>query len=196
MPGNLNSSLNAATSSVITPRSSAKIGKSVIGSNVVVEENALILGSVIWDDVTIGSKASLKEVVIGNSTKIEKGASVQVGSIIADECIIGEKATIRANLRIWPHKIVEKGAILSSSLVWGAKWNKALFNAYGSISGLGNIEITPEFAAKIGSAYGAYVGGGAYVVISRDDHRTTRMIKRGIISGLLSAGAKIGRAHV
>ena len=170
----------------------AKIGKSVIGSNVVVEENALILGSVIWDDVNIGSKASLKEVVIGNSTKIEKGASVQVGSIIADECIIGEKATIRANLRIWPHKIVEKGAILSSSLVWGAKWNKALFNAYGSISGLGNIEITPEFAAKIGSAYGAYVGGGAYVVISRDDHRTTRMIKRGIISGILSAGVNVG----
>ncbi|MBR3654657.1 MAG: mannose-1-phosphate guanyltransferase [Elusimicrobia bacterium] len=175
-----------------TIKKGAKIGKSVIGSNVVVEENALILGSVIWDDVNIGSKASLKEVVIGNATKIEKGASVQVGSIIADECIIGEKATIRANLRIWPHKIVEKGAILSSSLVWGAKWNKALFNAYGSISGLGNIEITPEFAAKIGSAYGAYVGSGAYVVISRDDHRTTRMIKRGIISGILSAGVNVG----
>ena len=175
-----------------TIKKGAKIGKSVIGSNVVVEENALVLGSVIWNDVKIGAKASLKEVVIGSSTNLGKGASVQVGSIIADECIIGEKATIRANLRIWPHKIVEKGAILSSSLVWGAKWNKALFNAYGSISGLGNIEITPEFAAKIGSAYGAYVGSGAYVVISRDDHRTTRMIKRGIISGILSAGVNVG----
>lgn len=175
-----------------TIKKGAKIGKSVIGSNVVVEENALVLGSVIWNDVNIGQKASLKEVVIGSSTTLGKGASVQVGSIIADECNIGEKATIRANLRIWPHKIVEKGAILSSSLVWGAKWNKALFNAYGSISGLGNIEITPEFAAKIGSAYGAYVGSGAYVVISRDDHRTTRMIKRGIISGILSAGVNVG----
>ncbi len=175
-----------------TIKKGAKIGKSVIGSNVVVEENALVLGSVIWNDVKIGQKASLKEVVIGSSTNLGKGVSVQVGSIIADECIIGEKATIRANLRIWPHKIVEKGAILSSSLVWGAKWNKALFNAYGSISGLGNIEITPEFAAKIGSAYGAYVGSGAYVVISRDDHRTTRMIKRGIISGILSAGVNVG----
>ena len=175
-----------------TIKKGAKIGKSVIGSNVVVEENALVLGSVIWNDVNIGQKASLKEVVIGSSTTLGKGASVQVGSIIADECNIGEKATIRANLRIWPHKIVEKGAILSSSLVWGAKWNKSLFNAYGSISGLGNIEITPEFAAKIGSAYGAFVGSGAYVVISRDDHRTTRMIKRGIISGILSAGVNVG----
>lgn len=175
-----------------TIKKGAKIGKSVIGSNVVIEEDSLVLGSVIWDNVNIGQKASLKEVVIGSSTTLGKGASVQVGSIIADECNIGAKATIRANLRIWPHKTVEKGAILSSSLVWGAKWNKALFNAYGSISGLGNIEITPEFAAKVGSAYGAYIGSGAYVVISRDDHRTTRMIKRGIISGILSAGVNVG----
>lgn len=114
-----------------------------------------------------------------------------MGTIIADECRIGADAIIRTNLRIWPHKIVEAGAILSSSLVWGEKWNKALFNAYG-ITGLGNIEITPEFAAKIGSAYGAYVGNGAYILTSRDDHRATRMIKRGIISGLLSAGVKVG----
>ena len=170
----------------------AKIGKSVIGSNVVIEEKALVLGSVIWDNVHIGQEASLKEDVIGYSTILEKGVSVQVGSIIADECNIGEKAIIRANLRIWPHKTVEKGAILSSSLIWGEKWNKALFNAYGNVSGLGNIEITPEFAAKIGSAYGAYIGSGAYVVISRDDHRATRMIKRGIISGILSAGVNVG----
>ncbi|MBQ3835142.1 MAG: nucleotidyltransferase, partial [Elusimicrobia bacterium] len=170
----------------------AKVGRSVIGSNVVIEENATVLSSVVWNNVTIGSKANIKEAVLGTSTVLGKGASVQVGTIIADECNIGENATIRANLRIWPHKTVEKGAILSSSLVWGAKWNKALFNAYGSISGLGNVEITPEFAAKIGSAYGAFVGSGAYVVISRDDHRTTRMIKRGIISGLLSAGVNVG----
>ena len=110
---------------------------------------------------------------------------------MADECTIGSDAVVRTNLRIWPHKIVEAGAILSTSLVWGEKWNKALFNAY-AITGLGNIEITPEFAAKIGSAYGAFVGVGAYILTSRDDHNATRMIKRGIISGLLSAGVKVG----
>lgn len=170
----------------------ARIGKSVIGSDVTIGAGALVLGSVLWDGVSVGQEASLKEVVIGTSTKLGARASVQVGTIIADECNIGSDATIRANLRIWPHKTVEKGAILSSSLVWGEKWNKTLFNAYGTITGLGNIEITPEFAAKIGSAYGAYVGSGAYVVISRDDHRTTRMIKRGLISGLLSAGVNVG----
>ncbi len=169
----------------------ARISRSVIGSNVRIGAGAEVLGSILWENVSVGTEARLKEDVIGNSTKIGDRAVVQVGTIIADECRIGADAIIRTNLRIWPHKIVEAGAILSSSLVWGEKWNKALFNAYG-ITGLGNIEITPEFAAKIGSAYGAYVGNGAYILTSRDDHRATRMIKRGIISGLLSAGVKVG----
>jgi mannose-1-phosphate guanylyltransferase/phosphomannomutase len=119
------------------------------------------------------------------------GANVQVGTVIADQSTIGAGAIIRANLRVWPHKTVEEGAILSTSLVWGEKWNRALFSAYG-ITGLGNIEITPEFAAKIGTAYGAFIGKGAYVITSRDAHRASRMIKRTMISGLISAGVRVG----
>ncbi len=116
---------------------------------------------------------------------------VQVGTIISDECYIGSDAIVRTNLRIWPHKVIEDGAILSTSLVWGEKWNRALFSAYG-ITGLANIEITPEFAAKIGSAYGAFIGKGGYVITSRDAHRVTRMIKRAMISGLISEGVRVG----
>ncbi|MDR1941845.1 MAG: mannose-1-phosphate guanyltransferase [Endomicrobium sp.] len=175
----------------VVVENNARLSRSVIGSNVRIAAGADVLGSILWDNVSIGTEARLKEDVIGESTKIGDRTAVQVGTIIADGCRIGSDAIIRTNLRIWPHKIVESGAILSSSLVWGEKWNKALFNAYG-ITGLGNIEITPEFAAKIGSAYGAFAGTGAYILTSRDDHRATRMIKRGIISGLLSAGVKVG----
>lgn len=169
----------------------ARVSRSVIGSNSKIGAGADVLGTILWDNVSIGTEARLKEVVIGSSTTVGNRAAIQVGTIIADQCRIGNDSIIRTNLRIWPHKIVEDGAILSSSLVWGEKWNKDLFNAYG-ITGLANIEITPEFAAKIGSAYGAYAGVGAYILTSRDDNRATRMIKRGIISGLLSAGVKVG----
>jgi mannose-1-phosphate guanylyltransferase/phosphomannomutase len=87
--------------------------------------------------------------------------------------------------------VIEDGSVVSSSLVWGEKWNKTLFSAYG-ISGLGNIEITTEFAAKIGSVYGAFAGEVSYILTSRDEHHATKMIERGIISGLLSAGIKVG----
>lgn len=175
----------------VTIEDGARISRSVIGSNVRIGAGADVLGAIIWDNASISTEARLKENVIGYSTQIGDRAVVQVGTIIADECKIGADAIIKTNLRIWPHKVIEAGAILSTSLVWGEKWNKALFSAYG-ITGLGNIEITPEFAAKIGSAYGAYVGIGSYIITSRDDHRATRMIKRGLISGLLSAGVKVG----
>ncbi|MDR1474160.1 MAG: mannose-1-phosphate guanyltransferase [Endomicrobium sp.] len=183
-------------------------GQVILGDNIIVEDNAVIsrsvigtgskistasevLSSVLWSNVTIGAETQIKEDVIGNDTKIGCRTVVQVGTVISDECTIGSDVVIRANLRIWPNKVIETGAVLSNSLVWGEKWNKSLFNAYG-ISGLGNIEITPEFAAKIGSAYGAFAGEGAYILTSRDEHRSAKMIERGIISGLLSAGIKVG----
>jgi mannose-1-phosphate guanylyltransferase/phosphomannomutase len=169
----------------------ARLERSVIGSNVRIHSRAQVIGSVIWDDAELENEVRLKEVIIGKKTHLGARAVVQVGTIISDECTIGSNAIIRANLRIWPHKTVEEGAILSTSLVWGERWNRALFSAYG-ITGLGNIEITPEFAAKIGSAYGAFIGKGSYVITSRDAHRASRMIKRSMISGLLSAGVRVG----
>jgi mannose-1-phosphate guanylyltransferase/phosphomannomutase len=167
------------------------LSRSIIGNNIKIGRGSEILSSVLWNNVTVGQESRIKENVIGTSTKIGDRVVVQVGTVIADECIIGNDAVVRTNLRIWPHKVISAKAVLSSSLVWGEKWNKALFNAYG-ISGLGNIEITPEFAAKIGSAYGAYVGEGSYIIVSRDEHPAARMIERGIISGLLSAGIQVG----
>jgi mannose-1-phosphate guanylyltransferase/phosphomannomutase len=169
----------------------ARLERSVIGSNVRIHSRAQVIGSIIWDDADLGIEVRLKEVIIGRKTRLGDRAVVQVGTIISDECTIGSGAIIRANLRIWPHKTVEEGAILSTSLVWGERWNRALFSAYG-ITGLGNIEITPEFAAKIGSAYGAFIGKGGYVITSRDAHRASRMVKRSMISGLLSAGVRVG----
>ena len=168
-----------------------RLSQSVIGSGVRIRARAQVVGSVLWDNVDIGREARLKETVIGESTRIGDRAVVQVGTVIAGQCSIGAEAIIRANLKVWPHKSVEEGAILSTSLVWGEKWNKALFGAYG-ITGLGNIEITPEFATKVGAAYGAFLGKGAYVITSRDAHLASRMIKRTMIGGLLSAGVRVG----
>ncbi len=168
----------------------AFISDSVIGNNNIVEEGVTIIKSVIWDDVQIGRKAELKENIIGKGTQIKAKAFIQDGAVIADKCVIGEGSRLKANIKMWPHKVVEDGATLSTSLIWGEKWSRTLFDAYG-ISGLANIEISPEFAAKLGAAYGAYIGKGSCVVTSRDTHKTSRMINRAIICGLLSSGVDV-----
>lgn len=171
-------------------RAGAEIVNSVIGDNTQIEEGARIYNSVVWENVHIGRKAELKENIVCNGVDIRSRAFLQDGVVVADECVIGEDARIRANVKLWPHKMVEDGATLSSSLVWGERWSKRLFGDYG-ISGLANIEMTPEFVAKVGAAYGAYLGKGATVITSRDSHKASRMINRAFICGLLSSGVHV-----
>ena len=57
--------------------------------------------------------------------------------------------------------------------------------------GTTNIEVNPEFAAKLGTTMGAVLGEGSTVIASRDPDNASRMIKRAIACGLMSAGLKV-----
>lgn len=167
-----------------------RIVNSVIGSNVVIDDGAVIMDSVLWDDIRIGSGAMLHEAIIASCTEIADGAHIAEGVIVSDHCRIGSNSTVKANVKVWPHKIVEDGAILASSLIWGEKWSRNIFSAYG-VTGLANIELSPEFAAKLGAAFGASLPKGSSVSTSRDAHKTSRMINRAVMTGMLSTGVNV-----
>ncbi|MBI4537737.1 MAG: NTP transferase domain-containing protein [candidate division NC10 bacterium] len=168
----------------------ARVTNSVIGDGCVVEEGASISDSVLWAEVRVGRGATLTENVVGRGTEIKARASLFEGALVGDGCSIGEDATVKADVKVWPQKVVEDGATLSTSLIWGDRWARSLFGAYG-ITGLANVEITPEFAAKVGAAFGASLREHAVVCTSRDAHRTSRLVNRALICGLLSAGVNV-----
>ncbi len=168
----------------------ASVINSVIGDNCIIESGAKVSGCVIWNDTYIGQQAVCRENIIGRNCRILSRAFIAEGVVIADECHIGEDAVLKANIKVWPHKLVDAGSTLSTSLVWGEKWNSVLFGANG-ISGIANIELTPEFAAKIGAACGAFFGMSSNVATSRDSHKTSRLINRALISGILSSGCNV-----
>ncbi|MBI3292213.1 MAG: mannose-1-phosphate guanyltransferase [Elusimicrobia bacterium] len=171
--------------------SGVRLARSIIGDGVEIGAGADLDASVVWADTAIGEEARLKEAIVGCRVRLADDAELQEGSVVADECVVGTGAVVRSQVKMWPHKRLEDGAALTTSLIWGEQWGRSLFSAYG-ITGLCNIEITPEFAARLGTAYGAYLGPQAYVLTSRDAHPASRMIKRALISGLLSAGVKVG----
>jgi len=183
------------TGSVIVGRGAqidpgARVGNSVIGADCQVHAGADIQGSVLWDGVEIGAGAVIKEAVIGRKTIVRANAFLAEGVVIADSCRIGEGSVIKANVKVWPYKEVEDGATLAMSLVWGERWSRSLFGRYG-VSGLANIELSPEFAAKLGAAFGATVGRHRVMITSRDHHKASRMINRALMSGLLSVGVEV-----
>src|SRR6185437_1934605 len=138
-----------------------KLSDCVLGNRAVVRAGSVVSGCVLWDDVSVGPDAQLREALIGNRCRIEERAQIAEGAVVGDDCVIGQGAWVHSNVKIWPHKHVEDGAVLSTSLIWGERWTRRLFSAYG-ITGLCNREMTPELATRIGAAYGAYLGEGAY----------------------------------
>lgn len=167
-----------------------RIVNSVIGPGSVIEEGAVVIDSVLWNGVTVARGAQMQENVIGNKTVVADGAHLAEGVIVSDSCRIGRNSTVKANVKVWPHKIVEDDAVLASSLIWGQKWSKNIFATYG-VTGLANIELSPEFAAKLGAAYGASLKKGSFVSTSRDAHKTSRMINRAVMTGILSTGVNV-----
>lgn len=163
---------------------------SAIGDGTTVDSMATIKRSVLWNHNLIGLKTDLAGCIIGEKCQVRDGATLLEGAIVADECVVGRGATIKSGIRIWPSKMIEAGAIVNMDLKWGMRWMTTLFGAYG-ITGLSNIEITPEFASKLGVAFGSFLGRGAKVVVSRDTHRVSRMVKRAIMAGLTAAGVDV-----
>jgi len=162
----------------------------VLGDGCVVEDGAVLQSSVVWPRTTIHKGVRLLENIIGSDCVIRGRAFLAERAVISDHCQIGTEAVVKANVKVWPHKVVEDGAVLSSSLVWGEKWARSLFSAYG-IYGLANHEITPEFAAKVGAAFAATFGKKVVLSTSRDSHKTSRMINRAIMTGMLSVGVDV-----
>jgi mannose-1-phosphate guanylyltransferase/phosphomannomutase len=162
----------------------------VIGDGCSVGENAFIEHSIIWNGCAIGAKARIEDAIICDKVTVREGATVEPNAILSSGVDIGARAQVRPNVKIWPGKTVEEEAVVTSSLIWGDRWLKEFF-AGPRVTGLANVEMTPEFAAKLGAAFGAMLGPGAAVLTSRDSHPASRMINRAVICGLISAGVGV-----
>jgi mannose-1-phosphate guanylyltransferase / phosphomannomutase len=169
-------------------------GPSAIRDYAVVDTRATIDRSIIWRNSYIGERAELRGAIVLRQCNIKSRAVLFEGVVVGDQSIINSGAVIGANVKIWPSKEVDEGATISSSIIWGSQGRRVLFGRFG-ITGLVNIDLTPEFCAKLGAAFGATLPRGATVTLNRDAHYTPRMLKRAIVAGLPSAGVHISDLH-
>jgi mannose-1-phosphate guanylyltransferase/phosphomannomutase len=168
----------------------AQITNCVIGDNVKIGNSAQLTGVTIWDNVEIGDLSELNQNVICNDTKIGTRVKIDENVFVAEKCKIGNDAVLNSNIKLWPNKIVEEGSILSSSLVQEEKWQRELFTD-ARITGLSNVEMNPEFAAKLGASLGLTLGENARLLASRDPDGASRITKRALTAGLASVGVNV-----
>src|SRR5258706_4805830 len=98
-------------------------------------------------------------------------------------------------VRIYPYKEVETGSHIFESLVWESRGTTRVFGKDG-VSGLINVDLTPDTAVRLAAAFGTALKRGARVVSSREGTPACRMIKRAMISGLSSTGVDVADLRV
>lgn len=169
----------------------ARLGEyTVIGDNVVVGNSSVIDRTIIWDNTFIGDMANIRGAIIGKNCDIRNMVIIEEGVAIGDDCEVRERAIIKHDVRVYPSKIIDKGAFIKRSIIWESRGTRTLFGKEG-VRGLLNIDITPEVATKLAMAYGTTLPPNSKVTTSRDASRASRMIKRAMISGLSSTGVHI-----
>ena len=172
-------------------KAGAHIGpETVIGDNCLIEEGATLQRAIVWDSNYIGARSQLTACTVCFRCTIKEDVVIQEGAVIGDNCHIEDGSTIRPLIKLWPDKNIEAGSIVTMSLIWGSKWQGALFRNLG-VSGIANVEMTPDFATKLGASYGAFLKKGATVITSRDSTLVCRMLKRALIAGLVSVGVNV-----
>jgi mannose-1-phosphate guanylyltransferase/phosphomannomutase len=165
-------------------------GPVIVDRYATVDDNTVIANSVVLPQTYIGESCRLREAIIGRRVTIRNNTLIEEGAVIGDECVIGQGSRIRAGVRIWPHKGIEPGATVTESVVWAGEWRRGLFSSYG-VTGLINVELTPELCARLGAAFAATVSRAATLVVARDQARSSRMIVRAVVAGMVSAGARV-----
>jgi mannose-1-phosphate guanylyltransferase/phosphomannomutase len=167
-----------------------QIKDSVIGRNCAIEAGVKLSRCVIWDNVYVKKGVKITDSVLCNNVRVGQGVVMEEGVIVADDTSIGEEAYIKRDTKIWPRKVIEGGSTVTGNVIWGEKWKKSLFEG-AIIKGLTNVELTPEFVAKLGCAYGTSLPKGSFVLVGRDASHSSRMLKRSFLGGILSAGVNV-----
>src|ERR1700728_4717621 len=159
----------------------------VIGSNVVVKEGAFLHRAVVHNNVYVGQGATLRGCVIGKNTDVMRLARVEESAVVGDECVIEPEAYLSAGVKVYPFKTIEAGAVVNNSVIWESRGQRTLFGQRG-VSGLINVEVTPELCVRLASAYATTLKKGSTVTTSRDVSRGARALKRAV-QGALNAAA-------
>ena len=160
---------------------------SVLGRGVSVRAGAYLHRAIVHDYAYVGPSTSLRGCVVAKNADVKFGAKLEDGVVVADECLIGEGAVLNPQVKVYPFKTVDPGAIVSKSIIWQSGGARGLFGDRG-VAGLINVDITPEIAMRLALAFASLLPKRAVVVACRDGTRSARLLKRAMQAGLNSGG--------
>jgi mannose-1-phosphate guanylyltransferase/phosphomannomutase len=168
---------------------------SVLSASVTLRERARTVRSVVDAATYIGRSAIIEGAIVGRSCDVRAHVRIHEGAAIGDEVVLGAQSSVMPGVRIYPYKEIESGAQIHESVIWESRASPRPFGKDG-VTGLVNVDLTPETAVLLAAALGTALKRGARVVASREAPGACRMVKRSMISGLNSTGVAVADLRV
>lgn len=163
------------------------IEASILGNDTEIEEATSIKKSIIWKNSRIGKYVQCRGGVICSGATVKSGVHIFENTVIGSNTTLETGAIIKPDIKIWPEKVIEPDAVVTQNLVWGTKASKTIFG-YKDVTGDVNVSLTPEFASRLGSAFGSILKEDSRIIVSSDGSNSAAIIKEALISGVLSTG--------
>lgn len=161
----------------------------IIGDNCLVGSSSTVKNTTIWNNVKLGNLCELRGGVICNNVNIGSKVKIFENCVIGEGSILKDNTTVKPEIKIWPQKKVEEGAVVTQNLVWGTQVKKNIFGNR-SIKGDINIDISPEFATKLGACYASNLKNEGAIIVSGDETKGTCLIRNALIAGIQSTGLR------
>lgn len=159
----------------------------VLGNNTTINNDVSLKKSILWNNSYLGKGTHLTGSVISNNVKTKNYVEIYENAVIGEECVLGDRVIVKPDIKIWPCKKIQENTIVNQNLVWGTKASKNLFG-FKDICGQINVEISPEFASRLGTAFASSLMEDSTIIISSDSYNSSGIIKNALISGILSTG--------
>jgi mannose-1-phosphate guanylyltransferase/phosphomannomutase len=168
-----------------------KLGEyTVIGNNVILRDDVSLERAIVHDNVYIGELSQLRGCVIGKNADMRRGVTIMEGAVLGEDTFVGDRAILQPQVKVYPFKTVESGAIVSSSIVWESKGLRQILGRQGLV-GIANVDVTPEVVTRLAMAFGTTLAKGDVVAAGRDASRVARTFSRALMAGLNASGLNV-----
>ncbi|WP_039764059.1 sugar phosphate nucleotidyltransferase [Caldicellulosiruptor sp. F32] len=166
----------------------------VIGDGVKIEKGTKLERAIVWNGSYIGKNCELKGCVICNKSVLKDYVRVNEKAVVGEKNLLKDFVEVKAEAKIWPEKVVEANTVIDENIYWGTEVIKSVFWIRG-ITGDFNLEVTPQFAIKLGNSLGSVFDKNARILIGDDYTEKSSVIRKAIETGCQITGARLYRTR-
>ena len=93
----------------------------VLGTGVRMRRDGELERTVVHENAYIGESVKMRGAVVGRASDLRRGVRCEEGVVLGDEVFVGENAVLSSDVKVYPFKTVEAGAVVNTSVIWESR---------------------------------------------------------------------------